>query len=66
MWTPDYKATLAYFDQREQEIERTLAHLQRTLSLKEYQRIAKKFAREKRQIAVRRRFIQAIMPTSSD
>ena len=61
MWTPDYQETLAYFDQREQDIERIVTHLPCALSLKEYQRIVNKLAREKRQIAVRRRLIQAMV-----
>jgi hypothetical protein len=65
MWTPDYQETLAYFDQREQDIERIVTHLPHSLSLKEYKCIVSKFAREKRQIAARRRMIQAIVRASS-
>lgn len=61
MFQPDYHATLALFDQEEATIKRVLPDLKQRLPSREYQRIARKFAKSLEQIAVRRRFIAMLI-----
>ena len=57
---PDNQATLAYFDEREAEIKRTLPHLKKTLPAREYRRSEAHYAREVKQMDERRKILQAV------
>jgi hypothetical protein len=57
-YKPDYQATLAYFDEREAEIKRTLPYLKTTLKAREYRQIEVAYAREVKQMDARREILQ--------